>query len=402
MFRKWEKPELSLTNNYRESDRKLRILILLLYYHPHLTGLTLYVRTIAEALAKRGHKVTVVASHHTKETPLGDSMLNGVRVVRLWAPIRISRGLVMPTYPWKVYRLLREHDVVNIHIPLLETALVAVLAGIAGVTIIPTHHGDLILPKSLANGLITRIMFAMYKFMAERVPAIVGHSDDYANHSYYLSPFRCKVRTVFPPIFVPIPEPERVCQLQREWRYEDGPLIAYCGRFVQEKRPDLLIRALEVINVQYPNARVVFAGQYDIPYEDTWQRHRDLVKRFDSQLLFLGLLKSRQDLANFYAACDVFVLPSDSEGFAIAQVEAMLCGTPVVMTDIPGGRVAVTKTGMGKLAKRDDWKSIGETIIEVLDEPAEFTKPREYIADIFSFEKFINQYEAIFHEYAKK
>ena len=401
MFRKWEKLELSLTNNYRESDRKLRILILLLYYHPHLTGLTLYVRTIAEALAKRGHKVTVVASHHTKETPLGDSMLNGVRVVRLWAPIRISRGLVMPTYPWKVYRLLREHDVVNIHIPLLETALVAVLAGIAGVRIIPTHHGDLILPKSLANGLITRIMFAMYKFMAERVPAIVGHSDDYANHSYYLSPYRYKVRTVFPPIFVPIPEPERVCQLQREWRCEDGPLIAYSGRFVQEKRPDLLIRALEVINVQYPNARVVFAGQYDIPYEDTWQRHRDLVKRFDSQLLFLGLLKSRQDLANFYAACDVFVLPSDSEGFAMAQVEAMLCGTPVVMTDIPGGRVAVTRTGMGKLAKRGDWKSIGETIIEVLDEPAEFTKPREYIADIFSFEKFINQYEAIFQEYAK-
>ena len=58
----------------------------------------------------------------------------------------------------------------------------------------------------------------------------------------------------------------------------------------------------------------------------------------------------------------------------------MLCGTPVVMTDIPGGRVAVTKTGMGKLAKRGDWKSIGETIIDVLDEPAEYTKPREYIA----------------------
>lgn len=43
---------------------------------------------------------------------------------------------------------------------------------------------------------------------------------------------------------------------------------------MQEKRPDILIRSLEVINRKYPNARIVFAGQYNIPYEDTWQRIR--------------------------------------------------------------------------------------------------------------------------------
>ena len=308
----------------------------------------------------------------------------------------------MPAYPWRLYRLLREHDVVNIHTPILESALVAFLAGIAGVNVIPTHHSDLILPKSAANDLITIVVFAFFKYMARRAPCIINSCEDYADSSNNLAPFREKVRAVYPPISIPAPDLSSAKRLRQQWQHKHGPLIGFSGRFVQEKRPDLLIRSLEIINEKYPNARILFTGQHDVPYEDTWQRHRDLVKRFDSQLLFLGLLKSRQDLANFYAACDVFVLPSDSEGFAMAQVEAMLCGTPVVMTDIPGGRVAVTKTGMGKLAKRGDWKSIGETIIEVLDEPAEFTKPREYIADIFSFEKFINQYEAIFQEYAKK
>ena len=393
---------MTTKNRHREPGQRLRILIVLLYYYPHPTGLTFYAQLLAEGLAKRGHEVTVLAARHTKETPLGESMLNGVRIVRLWAPIRISRGVVMPAYPWRLYRLLREHDVVNIHTPILESALVAFLAGIAGANVIPTHHSDLILPKSAANDLITLVVFAFFKYMARRAPCIINSCEDYADSSNNLAPFREKVRAVYPPISIPAPDLSSAKRLRQQWQHKHGPLIGFSGRFVQEKRPDLLIRSLEIINEKYPNARILFTGQHDVPYEDTWQRHRDLVKRFDSQLLFLGLLKSRQDLANFYAACDVFVLPSDSEGFAMAQVEAMLCGTPVVMTDIPGGRVAVTKTGMGKLAQRGDWKSIGETIIEVLDEPAEFTKPREYIADIFSFEKFINQYEAVFREFANE
>ncbi|MGV2435940.1 MAG UNVERIFIED_CONTAM: glycosyltransferase [Anaerolineae bacterium] len=44
-------------------------------------------------------------------------------------------------------------------------------------------------------------------------------------------------------------------------------------------------------------------------------------------------------MANFFAACDVLALTSDSECFALVQVEAMLRGTPVMMTNIPGGRM---------------------------------------------------------------
>jgi glycosyltransferase involved in cell wall biosynthesis len=49
-----------------------------------------------------------------------------------------------------------------------------------------------------------------------------------------------------------------------------GPVIGFAGRFVEEKRPDLLIRALEVVNRAFPEARIVFAGQHQIPYEAYW------------------------------------------------------------------------------------------------------------------------------------
>ena len=266
-----------MNNTAQRTRHKLKILIILLYYHPHSTGLTHYVRMLAEELVRRGHEVTVVASCHSRELPLGETLLNGVRVVRLWAPIALSRGRIMPTYPWAINRLLREHDVVNIHIPLLETALVAFLAGIAGVKVIPTHHGDLILPKNPINDMITRIMFAFYKYMAKRVPCIIGLSDDYADNSYYLLPFRDKVRIIHPPMVIPQPDPAGTRELREQWQLDGGPLIGYAGRFVQEKRPDLLVRALDVINNKYPNARIVFAGEYDIGYEGTWQRQQDLV-----------------------------------------------------------------------------------------------------------------------------
>lgn len=375
--------------------------MLLLYYHPHPTGLTYYVKLLAEALVQRGHEVTVLAARHTNETPLGEQMLNGVRVVRLWAPIRLSRGMIMPSYPWRLFHLLRENDVVNVHMPMSESALLALTAAIANIKIVATHHADLVLPKGPINNLITKTMFAMHQILARRANCIIGYSEDNANHSFYLTPFREKVKAVYPPVVIPEPQPDQVLQLQAEWRHQGGPLIAFSGRFAEEKRPDLLIRSLEIISRKYPNARVVFAGETDVPYEDTWNRFSDLVERNRSQLRFLGLLTSKQELANFYAACDVLVVPSDIEVFALVQGEAMLCGTPVVATDIYGGRVAVSVTGMGKLATKGDWRSIGSAIVEVLDDPDRFIKPREFIESIFSVEKTIDEYEAIFYEYAK-
>ena len=381
---------------------KLKILMLLLYYHPHPTGLTNLAQVIAEGLACRGHEVTVLVARHSKDTPLGESKHNGVRVIRLWAPIRISRGFIMPSYPWRLFRQLRRHDVVAMFTPMFESALAAFLARVAGLNNVASHTSDLILPKSAVNNFVTAVMSAIFRYMARRSACIISLSADYADNSAWLAPFLAKVRPVYPPIAIPEPELASAKRLRQQLRHNDGPLIGFSGRFVEEKRPELLIRALEVINSKYPEARIAFTGQHEIPYEDTWARHRPLMEKFRAQLEFLGLLETKQELANFYAACDVFVLPSDSEGFAMVQVEAMLCGTPVVMTDIPGGRVAIQETGMGKLAQPGDWRSIGETILEVLDNRERFVKPRQHIAEIFSVDDTLDKYEAIFREFARR
>jgi glycosyltransferase involved in cell wall biosynthesis len=392
---------LSQSKPSANEPRKLRILITLLYYYPHRTGLTIHVQRIAEELALRGHEVTVLTARHAPDLPRDITTHNGVRIVRLWAPIRISRGMLMPAFPLAAFLLMQRSDVVSIHTPMLETALVGGLAWLTGLHVIPTHHGDLVLPPGGFNRFIRETMFFMYRLMAKRAPRIIAYSDDYARNSYYLAPYAGKVVPNYPPIDIPEPRPERVQELRAAWRRDDGPIIGYSGRFVQEKRPELAIQALDVVNQTFPNAHLVFAGEYDIPYEDTWQREQATVKAHEHQLTFLGMLTDPQDLADFYAAIDVLVLPSDTECFALVQVEAMLCGTPVVMTDIPGGRVPVTVTGMGRLARAGDWRDIGSALVEVLTHRDDYIRPRSEIREIFSLERTVDTYETLLQTYAR-
>lgn len=386
------------------SENPLKILIALQYYVPHRTGLTLHVQRVAEALAARGHEVTVLTARYDLGLPRDEQVINGVRVIRLWAPLRISRGMVMPAYPWAAFRLVQMHDVVNIHTPMLETTLFAIYTRLLGKGLVITHHGDLILPAGWINRFIEWFTFLLYRIGGRAAHRILAYSRDYADNSYYIEPFAEKTSVVHPPCVIPEPNPQRIEDLRAEWltgQNGSARLIGYAGRFVEEKRPDVLIRALPTIHQKHPGSRIVFAGQYDIKYEDFYERNLSLIEQYREHLIFLGLLDNSQDVADFYAACDVLALPSDTECFALVQVEAMRSGTPVVATNTPGARMVVQKTGMGELVPPGDPQAMGEAIVRVIDYRDRYVKPRSEIDAAFNFEETIRRYERHFRSAAK-
>jgi glycosyltransferase involved in cell wall biosynthesis len=358
----------------------------------------LYVQRLSEALQRRGHSVTILTARHRGDLPAQETV-NGVRIVRLWAaPVRVSRGVLLPQYPWAARKLIAEHDVVSVHTPLLEAPLIAGLAGLAARPVVLTHHGDLTLPPGAWNRFVERAMFRFYSFAARRAQAIVAYSEDYARHSMYLRQYPGKVEVIPPPVEIPQPRPEAVRSLRESWAPHGGPVIGYAGRFVREKRPDVLIRALETVDEKYPGTRIVFAGERQVSYESTWRDCRALVESRGEQVVFLGLLEDPQRMADFYAACDVIALPSDSECFGLVQVEAMLCGTPVVATDIAGGRVPVRLTGMGEVVPPGNPRALGEALLGVLDNPERYVRPRSEIERIFPLQQAVDRYETVFRQ----
>ena len=377
----------------------MNILFALTYYLPHRTGLSLHVQRIAEAMADAGHRVTVLTSRFDR-TLARDETVSGVRVIRLRSFGRISRGQFTPGLPGASYALIRENDVVNIHSPMLETPVLARTGRRIGRGVVITHHGDLTLPEGRLNRFIEAVVERSFHIAARSAHRLIAYTTDYAEHSKYLAPHLDKVTPIYPPIRLPAPSPAGVAALREKLAIGDDLLIGYAGRFVEEKRPDMLLRSVRNLNGQAPNYRIAFAGQANLPYETFFEQCAPLIESIRDRLHFLGLITNPQDLADFYAACDVLVLPSESECFGLVQVEAMLAGTPVIATNIPGARVPVQVTGMGKLVPPRDVNALGQAIREVAEAPDKFSHSRDAIESRFQFSRTLQEYEQAFRQAA--
>ncbi|HHX65641.1 MAG TPA: glycosyltransferase family 4 protein, partial [Chloroflexi bacterium] len=88
--------------------------------------------------------------------------------------------------------------------------------------------------------------------------------------------------------------------------------------------------------------------------------------------------------------------PSRTDCFPSVQIEAMLCGTPVVASNIPGARQAVLRSGMGRLVEPRDERSLAQGLIDVLSSPQEYTRPYELIRAVFDPQRSIDEYERLF------
>jgi len=375
--------------------------MILTYYLPNRTGLTLHVKEVSEGLVRKGHNVTVLCANVPKSKRR--EIINGVTVIRLPALLRMSRGVLMPSYPFVLPELIKKSDVINVHLPIMESALITFYAKLLGKQVVLTHHGDLHLPKGrFFNKIIEYLLLRCYWYSAKYTHKIIGYSHDYANHSYYLLPFRNKVKVIYPPIVADVPDKEEIKLFRKKYSLKNCKIIGFAGRFVEEKRPDYLINALPFILEKIPDVKIVFAGEYNIKYEKFYDKCSSLIDKYAPYLLFAGKMNTPKEMANFYSLCDVLVLPSDTECLGMVQVEAMLCGTSVVVNDIPGAREAVRVTHMGKIVNASNPKELSKAICEVISNKSKYVKPREFISKSFSVNETINRYESLFIEATNK
>ncbi|MEU1014033.1 glycosyltransferase family 4 protein [Streptomyces sp. NPDC005890] len=108
---------------------------------------------------------------------------------------------------------------------------------------------------------------------------------------------------------------------------EHRPLVVCVGRLCRQKGQDVLLRAWEEVLGVLPRARLVLVG--DGPDREALRRQAP------ASVHFTGAVP---DPVPWYRAADLVALPSRWEGMALAPLEALGCGTPVVLTDVDGAR----------------------------------------------------------------
>lgn len=378
----------------------MRILLVLTYYHPHVSGLTIYVQRLATALAQRGHRVTVLTSRYDRSLPTRD-VVEGVHVVRAPVLLRISKGVIMPTFPLLAWRLIRQHDVASVHLPQLEASLLGLLGRLAGKPVVLTYHSDLQLPRGWFNRMVDRVVFFSNYLSGHLAQAAVAYTQDFAEHSHFLSRFPSKVHVIPPPVVMQSPDPRVTEAFRAQHDLVGRPVVGMpATRLAAEKGVEVLVEAVSCLAEEFPRLKVLFAGQYEnvIGEEDCYHRVMPKIERLGPEHWeFLGVL-SQGEMPAFYAACNTVVVPSlnSTETFGLVQVEAMLCGTPSIASNLPGVRQPPLMTGMGEVVDVGDPEGLAEAIARTLRRPEAYQRPRSEIEQVFSLERTVAGYEELY------
>ncbi|MBI5115652.1 glycosyltransferase family 4 protein [Candidatus Poribacteria bacterium] len=173
-------------------------------------------------------------------------------------------------------------------------------------------------------------------------------------------------------------------------------LLLFVGRLVKQKNVHNLISAMKIISESWNTALLLVIGQ-GRELADLEERVRRL--GLEQKVVFLGAIEHQQ-LPEYFAACDVFILPSLYEGNAIVVLEAAAAGRPSVSTDVSGASDAIIDGTTGFIVERDNPAQLAGTTLELLRDPVKAAEmgraARSHLLAKYSEESILKGYHRMF------
>lgn len=342
------------------------------YFLPHNGGMEMYVYNLSKNLIEKGHTVEVI----TANVPEGRTLdiMDGIPVRRLRCIGEPLRNPLVPSI-FLLANELKKFDIIHIHNVYSFTALAfPLLKRICKIPLVLTHHGQLMFGEPMkdlcvriyeksAKGVILKSVDKAVALSESDARRISQHGDAPARHSAPVPPrdvvtipngyddkkFRpMDTRTCREALGLP-PDRKVILNVGRLYGAVKGHehLIEAMSRVVEERRDVLCM--------------IVGPGR--------------LYNALDQQIRSLGLEdyvvlaggKPHDEIPLWLNACDLFVLPSLSEGNPTVMFEAFGCGKPFVGTRVGGVPEIVTSDEYGLLVDPGNPDDLAEKVLVALD-----------------------------------
>jgi glycosyltransferase involved in cell wall biosynthesis len=383
-----------------------RILFFSPYYDPYTSGITTFPKHVFSQLAHR-HTVTVLTFRHDQNLP-ADEHIGAIYIHRMPFIFRISKGFVSPQSILTFARFLKHHDIVVLNIPNAEGVPLALLARLFQKPVVSLVHCVVTLPRTPLMQFVQLVLNMAIGAQLALTNEAVAYTCDYIKHTWlrHIFPLIKHTHYILPP--VPLLKSSHAADAELLERKGKELWIGFAGRVAREKGLHVLIPALAQLRKRYPRTRLVLCGPYGSAVSgenDYFEEVNRLLAQTELPHLFLGTRHGDQ-LAAFYQACDVLVLPSvnTTEAFGMVQIESMCLGTPVVASNLPGVRVPVQLTGMGRVCEPGDATNLCVSIQDVLINRKSLTHPESVrrAREIFDFNTAIAHIEHVFNHAAEK
>jgi glycosyltransferase involved in cell wall biosynthesis len=332
---------------------QLSVLHLGKFYPPYRGGIESHLHALCRELVK-SINVNVIVANETHR--LRQSEVDGVKVRRLPRLFNLWATPVCPTMVREIRH--NDADIAHLHLPNPLAALAYLASGHKGRLVI-TWHSDIVRQKTVA-----KMLRPLDDAILARAQALIASSPNYVDSSPTLSRNRDRCRVIPFGIDADAFRP-RDLETLAKIRHRYGPRVVLAvGRMVPYKGFEYLIRAMAGVR-----GHLLVVGEG--PLLKKLERQAFDLSAGD-RITFLGRV-SQEEMAGYYHAADVFVMPSvaRSEAFGIAQLEAMACGKPVVNTRLESGVPFVSIDGeTGFTVTPADSDELAAAINRLLDDPA--------------------------------
>lgn len=326
----------------------MKIVMVITSYHPIVGGAERQLAQVAALLQQAGNAVTVITRHHAG-LPYRETV-GGIAVQRIAAAG--SKPAAALRFVVGAARAIRRErpDVVHchsLHSPVLAGLLGAALAGRVPVVAKPMCSGEM---SAIAQKPLGRLrLWAMRRGLAR----IISISSDITAEATALGFAANRIS------FVPNGVDSALFSPRDTDRGTDGLpqglRFVFAGRFATQKRLPLLMRAFRQVAKAHPDAQLLLAGA-----NRSAGTERSVGGEDEAALGALvahpniHALGQVADMPSLFAAVDVFVLPSASEGLSNALLEACAAGLPSVSARIGGNSDVIAEGETGLMFTADD------------------------------------------------
>jgi len=367
----------------------VRILLVSYFYPPSIGGVERQSHLLARGLVGRGHSVRVVSSLQAGSRRR--ELLDGVEIVRVAAGGG-SRWQNMATFLAGMLvasaRLLGHVDVVQVQQLLYPAAAMALVQPVFRRPLVVRNSGS---GQFGGVRLMQRLPLGAFglRVTARRATGVSLNAE--MTREMRSVGFRRIVEIAngveLPPAITPATRSSARRQLGLR-----GHVVLYVGRLEDEKGVDVLIQAWHDAAIAGATLLVVGDGVRRAELENL----AATTGRAGS-VFFHG---SIADLRAHYAAADLFVLPSRSEGLSNALLEAMAYGLPVIATNVAGNRQVVNTGALGCLVEPESRRSLAVALQRLLgDERARrqyAAAARSHIERVYSATTMVERYEQLY------
>jgi 1,2-diacylglycerol 3-alpha-glucosyltransferase len=326
---------------------------------PAVSGVGVHLGLVIPALVARGHRVSVLTTRQAGQPARESALGADVYRVRALKVFDFYQGL--PTGA-EVLRILRaaQPDLVHHHYAsLMMRRVVGIAAGAAIPQVSTYHFGPEVLTQPWPMRPLRSWIGAEMLRVNNRCAAVICPSANLAV-TLRTQGIRVPVHHLSNPVAF-----SDTAQTEAASR-PAAPVVMYAGRLGAEKNVGLLIKAFDKVLQRWPEAVLWIAGKGP---EDAALRAVAAGLRRADQVVFLGFL-DHAALARYYAACDVFVLPSVQEVQPMVAIEAMRFGKPVMLTSALASATELVKPGVnGFIVSPDDPADLAQRLCELLAMP---------------------------------